>query len=185
MKLHRLLAATSLGLIAASTAQAQTDRTVLPIPRAPFDGTIAENVLDADPGTTRPVEAPAGAPNVLMFMSDDVGFAMSSAFGGPVPTPNFDRLAQAGQRYNRFHSTGICSPSRAALLTSFCSMAWARSGYSLVVWFLRVVIEVGDRRQTTDDRPPICRLSSVVSICSRRQTAVTATLPHPKCGGRV
>jgi arylsulfatase A-like enzyme len=54
---------------------------------------------------------------VLMFMSDDVGFAMASAFGGPVPTPNFERLASKGERFNRFHTTGICSPSRAALLT--------------------------------------------------------------------
>ena len=51
------------------------------------------------------------------MMSDDVGFAMSSTFGGPVPTPNMERLAAQGQRYNRFHTTGICSPSRAALLT--------------------------------------------------------------------
>ncbi len=57
------------------------------------------------------------APNVFLFMSDDVGFAMASTFGGPVPTPNFDRLAKAGVRYNRFHTTGICSPTRAALLT--------------------------------------------------------------------
>ena len=63
------------------------------------------------------MRAPQGAPNVLLFMCDDVGFAMSSAFGGPVPTPNFERLAAHGQRYNRFHTTGICSPSRAALLT--------------------------------------------------------------------
>ena len=78
---------------------------------------IAENVLDAKPGTPRPVRAPEGAPNVLLMMSDDVGFAMSSAFGGPVPTPNYEALAARGQRYNRFHTTGICSPSRAALLT--------------------------------------------------------------------
>ncbi len=56
-------------------------------------------------------------PNVFLFMSDDVGFAMASSFGGPVPTPNLDRLAKGGVRYNRFHTTGICSPSRAALLT--------------------------------------------------------------------
>ncbi|WP_353047269.1 arylsulfatase [Sphingobium sp. BHU LFT2] len=61
--------------------------------------------------------APAGAPNILVFMSDDAGFSMASTFGGPVPTPNMDRLARVGQRYNRFHTTGICSPSRAALLT--------------------------------------------------------------------
>lgn len=73
--------------------------------------------MDSTPGSPGVVRPPEGAPNVLMFMSDDVGFAMTSAFGGPVPTPNFARLAQNGQRYNRFHSTGICSPSRAALLT--------------------------------------------------------------------
>ena len=93
------------------------DRSVLPLPTAPFGGTIAENVLDAQPARTRPLQAPTGAPNVFLMMSDDVGFAMSSAFGGPVPTPNFERLAAQGQRYNRFHTTGICSPSRAALLT--------------------------------------------------------------------
>lgn len=90
---------------------------MLPVPSQPFDGAVAENVLDAKPGTARPVRAPQGAPNVFLMMSDDVGFAMSSAFGGPVPTPNFERLAAQGQRYNRFHTTGICSPSRAALLT--------------------------------------------------------------------
>ncbi len=117
MKKRHLLAATCLGVLGTGSALAQVDRTVLPVPRAPFDGQVAENVMDAKPATPRPVRAPDGAPNVLMFMSDDVGFAMSSAFGGPVPTPNFDRLAQNGQRYNRFHTTGICSPSRAALLT--------------------------------------------------------------------
>lgn len=115
MKARYLATACCLGLVAAP-ALAQ-DRSVLPVPRAPFDGQIAENVMDGTPGTVREVKAPEGAPNVLMFMSDDVGFAMTSAFGGPVPTPNFDRLARDGQRYNRFHSTGICSPSRAALLT--------------------------------------------------------------------
>jgi arylsulfatase A-like enzyme len=97
-------------------AQAQ-DRSSLPIEPAPFDGVIAENAANSKPGTAQPVRAPAGAPNIFLFMSDDVGFAMASTFGGPVPTPNFDRLAAQGQRYNRFHTTGICSPSRASLLT--------------------------------------------------------------------
>ena len=104
-------------LLAGASALAQADRSVLPIPAAAFDGTIAENILDAKPGTARRLRAPEGAPNVLLFMGDDVGFAMSSTFGGPVPTPNMDRLAASGQRYNRFHVAGICSPSRAALLT--------------------------------------------------------------------
>jgi arylsulfatase A-like enzyme len=112
----RLAAASALMLFSTSTF-AQAERSVLPIPAAPFNGTIAENALDSKPGTARSVRAPEGAPNVLMFMADDVGFAMSSTFGGPVPTPNMDRLAASGQRYNRFHVTGICSPSRAALLT--------------------------------------------------------------------
>ncbi|TCM19392.1 arylsulfatase [Novosphingobium sp. PhB165] len=108
---------------AATTAGAQSpqapelSRSALPIPAAPFAGTTAENVLDAKGSPGVPVRAPQGAPNVFLMMSDDVGFAMSSAFGGPVPTPNFERLAAQGVRYNRFHTTGICSPSRAALLT--------------------------------------------------------------------
>jgi len=113
-----VIAALALGVSSHALGQGQTvDRTVLPVPPAPFDGVIGENALDSKPGSTRPVRAPEGAPNVLMFMSDDVGFAMSSAFGGPVPTPNFERLAARGERFNRFHTTGICSPSRAALLT--------------------------------------------------------------------
>lgn len=101
----------------AAAAQAQVVRTVLPIPAVPFTGNAAENVLDASGTPQPPVRAPQGAPNVLLMMSDDVGFSMSSAFGGPVPTPNFEKLAAQGQRYNRFNTTGICSPSRAALLT--------------------------------------------------------------------
>jgi arylsulfatase A-like enzyme len=110
------LACAALALATASQALAQ-DRTVLPISPPPFAGSIADQVLDSTPGSAQRVRAPQGAPNVLLFMSDDVGFAMSSAFGGPVPTPNFQRLANAGERFNRFHTTGICSPSRAALLT--------------------------------------------------------------------
>jgi arylsulfatase A-like enzyme len=114
MRYRATCAAVALAVASAASAQ---DRTVLPIPAQPFAGMIAENVADSRPDPARPVRAPQGAPNVLLFMSDDVGFAMSSAFGGPVPTPNFAALAAQGQRYNRFHTTGICSPSRAALLT--------------------------------------------------------------------
>ena len=61
--------------------------------------------------------APEGAPNILLVMTDDVGFGAASAFGGPVPTPNLERLAKTGLVYNRFHTTAMCSPTRAALLT--------------------------------------------------------------------
>src|SRR5262245_10655433 len=57
------------------------------------------------------------APNVLLVLIDDVGFAQSSTFGGPVPTPNYEALASRGLRYNRFHTTAMCSSTRAALLT--------------------------------------------------------------------
>ncbi len=117
MRTRFRIAAASAALLAATSAFAQVDRTVLPIPAPPFDGQIGESSLDSKPATAQPVHTPQGAPNILLFMSDDVGFAMSSAFGGPVPTPNFERLAAKGERYNRFHTTGICSPSRAALLT--------------------------------------------------------------------
>ncbi|HUD90090.1 arylsulfatase [Sphingobium sp.] len=61
--------------------------------------------------------APLGAPNILLVLTDDIGFGVASAFGGPVPTPNLERLAASGLKYNRFHTTAMCSPTRAALLT--------------------------------------------------------------------
>ncbi|MBN9081677.1 MAG: hypothetical protein BGP04_10955 [Rhizobiales bacterium 62-17] len=88
-------------------------------------------------------QAPKGAPNILLVMTDDVGFGATSTFGGPIPTPNFDRLARAGIRYNRFHTTAMCSPTRAALLTGrnhhavgfggLAEMAIAQPGYNSVI----------------------------------------------------
>lgn len=92
-----------------------------PPPRAPQDlpppppgATLADAGKSQWP---RPAQAPTGAPNVLVIMTDDVGFGSTSTFGGPVPTPTFDALAREGLRYNRFHTTAICSPTRASLLT--------------------------------------------------------------------
>ncbi|WHO40933.1 arylsulfatase [Sphingobium sp. AP49] len=116
MKSYFNRACATLAMIAAGPAFAQ-DRTVLPIPAPVFTGVIAEEAVDSTPMPFHSVRPPEGAPNILLFMSDDTGFAMASTFGGPVPTPNFQRLAMMGQRYNRFHTTAICSPSRAALLT--------------------------------------------------------------------
>ena len=65
----------------------------------------------------QPIKAPAGAPNVLLILVDDLGFGQPGTFGGPVPTPNLDKLAAQGLRYNEFNTTAICSPTRAALLT--------------------------------------------------------------------
>lgn len=81
---------------------------------------LAASVVAAQasaPGFPPVPQAPKGAPNVLIIMTDDVGFAASSTFGGPIPTLTFDTLASQGLRYNRFHTTALCSPTRAALLT--------------------------------------------------------------------
>ncbi len=90
---------------------------VLPKPDAPFRGTIGRTVRDSTPDFPKEVKAPKGAPNILLILTDDVGFGASSTFGGPIPTPTFDRLAKNGLRYNQFHTTALCSPTRAALLT--------------------------------------------------------------------
>jgi len=93
------------------------DRTVLPIPLSPFAGKIGKNYKESEPAWQNPVAAPEGAPNVIVILLDDVGFGQTSTFGGLIPTPNLDKLASEGLRYNRLHTTAICGPSRAALLT--------------------------------------------------------------------
>ncbi len=92
-------------------------QTQLPQPDPKFTGQIGETYKDSKPDYPWPVRAPEGAPNVLIILLDDVGFGMCGTFGGPVPTPNLDKLAANGLKYNRFHTTALCSPSRAALLT--------------------------------------------------------------------
>ena len=95
------------------------DRTRLPIQRPPFSGVANETLGGSEPGWEQigHVKPPAGAPNVLVVLIDDAGFGNSGVFGGPIDTPNYDRIAGAGLRYNRFHVTAMCSPTRAALLT--------------------------------------------------------------------
>jgi arylsulfatase A-like enzyme len=91
--------------------------TSIPQPTAPFGGSIGRLIPDSEPVPLTAPCAPAGAPNVVLIMLDDVGFGTCSTFGGPVPTPTVDRVANAGLRYNQFHTTALCSPTRAALLT--------------------------------------------------------------------
>jgi arylsulfatase len=101
-------------LVLASTAFGQA---VLPQPEPPFKGQLGRTVKDSTPDFPKGVEAPQGAPNILLILTDDVGFGASSTFGGPIQTPNFQRLANSGLRYNMFHTTALCSPTRAALIT--------------------------------------------------------------------
>jgi arylsulfatase len=92
-------------------------QTVLPRPEEPFKGKIGRTYKDSVMDKIPIITAPQGAPNVLIVLIDDSGFGAWSTFGGQIPTPNLDRVAQAGLRYTRFHTTALCSPSRAALLT--------------------------------------------------------------------
>lgn len=95
------------------------DRTVLP-PIAPeFKGKIGETYQDSTPdfSPALPLTAPEGAPNILIVLLDDVGYGQLGCYGGPIDTPNIDKLAAGGLLYNNFHTTALCSPSRAALLT--------------------------------------------------------------------
>src|SRR4051794_1770420 len=82
-----------------------------------FKGTVGKTFAESKEWWPEPVKAPAGAPNVVWIMIDDVGFGASSTFGGIIPTPTFDSLANNGLRYTNFHTAAICAPTRAALLT--------------------------------------------------------------------
>jgi arylsulfatase len=99
------------------TATATIDGTQLPPPDTQFGGEISLKASDSKSWWQPRVVPPKGAPNVLLIMTDDCGFGSPSTFGGVIPTPALDRIAQSGLRYTRFHSTSLCSPTRAALIT--------------------------------------------------------------------
>ena len=120
-------------------------RSILPIPDAQYVGLTTYDAKDPDTKFP-PIEQlrpPKGAPNVLIVLLDDVGFAASSAFGGPIHTPTADRLAKNGLKFARFHTTALCSPTRQALLTGrnhhsvnmggICEIATSAPGYSSVL----------------------------------------------------
>ncbi len=87
-----------------------------PVPPT-FGGEIKQTIDGSKTWWPPTIVPPKGAPNVLLIMTDDVGFGAPSTFGGVIPTPTLDRIAKAGLRYTRFHTTALCSPTRAALLT--------------------------------------------------------------------
>jgi arylsulfatase len=123
-----LFAAFNLGLTPASAQQIHgtpgaPDATVtldgkqLPPPPFTFGGKIGEIATDSKPYWPPRVVPPQGAPNILLIMTDDAGYGVSSTFGGVIPTPSLDRIANNGLRYTNFNSTALCSPTRAALIT--------------------------------------------------------------------
>src|SRR5438128_8789513 len=89
----------------------------IPPPPMPFGGVIKESATDSKPYCPTRVVPPKGAPNILLIMTDDQGYGVSGPFGGAIPTPALDRVAKAGLCYTHFHSTALCSPTRAALIT--------------------------------------------------------------------
>lgn len=96
----------------------KVDRSVLPVAEPHFRGKMGRYMANSDKPDFPPgVAAPAGAPNVILVLLDDVGFGQTSAFGGGIETPSLDALARQGLSYNRFHTTALSSPTRAALLT--------------------------------------------------------------------
>jgi arylsulfatase len=98
-------------------AQPGDDGGVIPRPDTPFQGVARRTLAGSKPDYPKPVKAPRDAPNVLLVLVDDAGFGNPSTFGGPCQTPTLTRLAGQGLRYNRFHVTALCSPTRAALLS--------------------------------------------------------------------
>jgi hypothetical protein len=89
----------------------------LPAPDPKFEGVIKENALQSTAWWAPRIVPQKQAPNVLLIITDDAGFGVPSTFGGVIPTPAMDQLAKAGLRYNNIHSTALCSPTRAALIT--------------------------------------------------------------------
>src|SRR5210317_1413958 len=89
----------------------------LPAPEPIFGGVIKNDALQSKPWWAPRIVPPKEAPNVLLILTDDAGFGVPSTFGGVIPTPTLDRVAENGIRYNNIHSTALCSPTRAALIT--------------------------------------------------------------------
>jgi arylsulfatase len=120
----RVFGSLSLGLLAVFGAalgafgqEVPIDRTVLPIRQPTYPSVTELDARNVKPPSFFQVKAPAGAPNVLIVLIDDMGFGQSSAFGGPVHMPTVEALANDGLRFNEFHTTALCSPTRMALLT--------------------------------------------------------------------
>ena len=111
------LAQQATGVPGSPAATTTIDGKQLPPPDPKFGGVIKDGALQSKPWWPPRVVPPKGAPNVLLIITDDAGFGVPSTFGGVIPTPTMDRIANEGLRYNRMFSTALCSPTRAALIT--------------------------------------------------------------------
>lgn len=105
------------GTLGTPSATTTVSNAQLPAPNPPFGGVIKNGALQSTPWWAPRIVPPKQAPNVLLIITDDAGFGVPSTFGGVIPTPTMDRIAKNGLRYNNIHSTALCSPTRAALIT--------------------------------------------------------------------
>jgi len=105
------------GVPGSPSATITLDGKQLPPPPQKFEGKIERTALESKPYWPARIVPPKGAPNILLIMTDDAGYGVASTFGGVIPTPALDRIAANGLRYTNFHSTALCSPTRAALIT--------------------------------------------------------------------
>ncbi|MEO0031740.1 MAG: hypothetical protein RIS94_1498 [Pseudomonadota bacterium] len=120
-------------LATAFTAAASTTAAAQAQPQPEYKGTVGRTLAEPKEWWPEPVKAPKDAPNIVWILLDDVGFGAASAFGGGIATPNLAALADHGLRYNNFHTTAICAPTRAALLTGRNSASVHVSGFSHTV----------------------------------------------------
>ena len=104
-------------LVGCASTQEKSDRTVLPVPDPEFPKITELDARNAEAPPPFSVKAPEGAPNVVIVLIDDIGFGAAASFGGTIQTPTLERLASDGLRYNQFHTTALCSPTRMAILT--------------------------------------------------------------------
>ena len=111
------MAQTVTGTLGSPSATTTISGKQLPAPEPEFGGVIKNDALSSKPWWAPRIVPPKEAPNVLLIITDDAGFAVPSTFGGVIPTPTLDRVANNGLRYNNIHSTALCSPTRAALIT--------------------------------------------------------------------
>ena len=105
------------GTLGSPSATTSISGKQLPAPQPEFAGVIKDDALNSKQWWAPRIVPPKGAPNILLIMTDDAGFAIPSTFGGVIPTPTMERIANNGLRYNRMFSTALCSPTRAALIT--------------------------------------------------------------------
>ncbi|WP_439415971.1 arylsulfatase [Larkinella sp. GY13] len=123
---------TVVALLGGILLYAQADAQNITQQQQPFKGVVGKTLAESKEAWTNPIKAPAGAPNVVWILLDDVGFGATSTFGGVIRTPTFDSLANNGLRYTNFHTAAICAPTRAALLTGRNSHSVHEGGFSHV-----------------------------------------------------